>query len=72
MSRTKAKHMVKGRELLRKLEASGIYVRTASYPGAAEEAGFAYKNIDDVVEAAALAGISMPVAKLVPLGNVKG
>ena len=72
MSRTKAKHMVNGRELIRKLEASGIYVRTASYSGAAEEAGFAYKNIDDVVEAAALAGISMPVAKLVPLGNVKG
>jgi tRNA-splicing ligase RtcB len=72
MSRTKAKHMVNGRELLRKLEASGIYVRTVSYPGVAEEAGFAYKNIDDVVEAAALAGISMPVAKLVPLGNVKG
>lgn len=72
MSRTKAKHMVNGRALLRKLEASGIYVRTVSYPGVAEEAGFAYKNIDDVVEAAALAGISTPVAKLVPLGNVKG
>ncbi len=72
MSRTKAKHMVNGRELLRKLEAGGIYVKTVSYPGVAEEAGFAYKNIDDVVEAAALAGISMPVAKLVPLGNVKG
>ena len=28
MSRTKAKHMVRGRELLRKLEESGIYVRT--------------------------------------------
>jgi tRNA-splicing ligase RtcB len=38
----------------------------------AEEAGFAYKNIDDVVEATALAGISLPVVKLVPLGNVKG
>jgi tRNA-splicing ligase RtcB len=72
MSRTRAKHMVNGRELLRKLEASGIYVKSVSYPGVAEEAGFAYKNIDDVVEAAALAGISMPVAKLVPLGNVKG
>jgi tRNA-splicing ligase RtcB len=72
MSRTKAKHMVSGHALLKKLEAEGIYVRTASYPGAAEEAGFAYKDIDDVVEAAARAGISMPVAKLVPLGNVKG
>ncbi|HET7319000.1 MAG TPA: RtcB family protein [Nitrospirota bacterium] len=72
MSRTKAKHMVNGRELLRGLEERGIYVRTVSYPGVAEEAGFAYKDIDDVVEAARLAGISMPVVKLVPLGNVKG
>jgi tRNA-splicing ligase RtcB (3'-phosphate/5'-hydroxy nucleic acid ligase) len=72
MSRTKAKHMVNGRELLRNLEERGIYVRTVSYPGVAEEAGFAYKDIDDVVEAARLAGISLPVVKLVPLGNVKG
>jgi tRNA-splicing ligase RtcB len=72
MSRTKAKHMVNGRELIRKLEERGIYVRSVSYPGVAEEAGFAYKDIDEVVEATKLAGISMPVAKLVPLGNVKG
>jgi len=64
--------MVNGRELIRKLEERGIYVRSASYPGVAEEAGFAYKDIDEVVEAAKLAGISLPVAKLVPLGNVKG
>jgi tRNA-splicing ligase RtcB len=72
MSRTKAKHMVNGRELLRSMEERGIYVRTVSYAGVAEEAGFAYKDIDDVVEAARLAGISMPVVKLIPLGNVKG
>jgi tRNA-splicing ligase RtcB len=72
MSRTKAKHMVSGRELLRKLEERGIYVKSVSYPGVAEEAGFAYKEIDDVVEATAQAGISLPVVKLVPLGNVKG
>jgi tRNA-splicing ligase RtcB (3'-phosphate/5'-hydroxy nucleic acid ligase) len=72
MSRTKARKMVRGSELLRELRDKGIYIRTASYAGVAEEAGFAYKNIDDVVEAAALAGISLPVAKLVPLGNVKG
>ncbi len=72
MSRTKARKMVRGSELLRELEGKGIYIRTASYAGVAEEAGFAYKNIDDVVEAAAIAGISLPVAKLVPIGNVKG
>src|SRR3990172_3871989 len=72
MSRARAKKMVSGRELLRGLEEKGIFVKTASYSGVAEEAGFAYKDIDDVVEAASLAGISLPVVKLVPLGNVKG
>lgn len=72
MSRAKAKKMVRGQELLKQLKDKGIYIKTASYAGAAEEAGFAYKDIDDVVEAAALARISLPVAKLVPLGNVKG
>jgi len=72
MSRTKAKKLVRGQELLRELRDKGIYIKSVSYAGAAEEAGFAYKNIDDVVEAASLAGISLPVAKLVPLGNVKG
>jgi tRNA-splicing ligase RtcB len=64
--------MVNGRELVRKLEERGIYIKSVSYPGVAEEAGFAYKDIDAVVEATKLAGISMPVVKLVPLGNVKG
>jgi tRNA-splicing ligase RtcB len=72
MSRAKAKRMVRGEKLLRELEARGIYIKTVSYPGLAEEAGFAYKNIDDVVEATAMAGISLPVVKLVPIGNVKG
>jgi tRNA-splicing ligase RtcB len=72
MSRAKAKRMVRGEKLLRELEARGIYIKTVSYPGVAEEAGFAYKNIDDVVEATAMAGISLPVVKLVPIGNVKG
>jgi tRNA-splicing ligase RtcB len=72
MSRAKAKRMVRGEKLLRDLEERGIFIRTVSYSGVAEEAGFAYKNIDDVVEATALAGISLPVVKLVPLGNVKG
>ena len=72
MSRTKAKRMVRGEKLLRELEERGIFIKTASYSGVAEEAGFAYKNIDDVVEATALAGISLPVVKLVPIGNVKG
>jgi tRNA-splicing ligase RtcB len=54
------------------MEEHGIYVKTASYAGLAEEAGPAYKNVDDVVGAAHQAGISKIVAKFVPIGNVKG
>ena len=72
MSRTKAKKMVRGEQLLKEMEERGIFVKSVSYAGVAEEAGFAYKDIDAVVEATALAGISLPVAKLVPFGNIKG
>ena len=49
-----------------------ILVRAASRRGLAEEAGFAYKDVDEVAEAAELAGLSRRVAHLVPVGNVKG
>jgi tRNA-splicing ligase RtcB (3'-phosphate/5'-hydroxy nucleic acid ligase) len=72
MSRHQAKRMIKGQKLLGEMEQRGIYVRTASYGGLAEEAGFAYKNIDDVAAATEEAGLSRRVAKLVPIGNIKG
>ncbi|MFI5304814.1 MAG: RtcB family protein [Nitrospiria bacterium] len=72
MSRHQAKRMVKGKSLQSAMEQRGIYVRTASFSGLAEEAGAAYKNIDDVAEAAEIAGLSKRVAKLVPIGNIKG
>jgi len=37
-----------------------------------EEAGGAYKDIDEVIAATELAGISKPVARFTPIGNVKG
>jgi tRNA-splicing ligase RtcB len=40
--------------------------------GLAEEAGFAYKNISEVVEAVDRAGITKKVAELRPIGNIKG
>ena len=55
-----------------KREERGIYVRTASWSGPAEEAGPAYKNVDDVVEATERAGLSRRVVRLLPVGNVKG
>ncbi len=72
MSRTKAKKAFHGRELQRAMEARGIYVRTVSYAGLAEEAGPAYKDIDAVAEATERAGLSRRVVRLTPIGNVKG
>ncbi len=72
MSRHQAKKMYKGKSLQRGMEERGIYVRTVSFGGLAEEAGAAYKNIDEVTEATELAGLSKRVAKLTPIGNIKG
>jgi tRNA-splicing ligase RtcB len=72
MSRTKARKLWRGEKLQRELEARGIYVRTASWAGLAEEAGGAYKNIDDVIETTEKAGISKRVARFTPIGNIKG
>src|SRR6267143_600858 len=72
MSRTKARKQWQGKQLQRDLEARGIYVRSTSWAGLAEEAGAAYKDIDEVIAATELAGISKPVARFTPIGNVKG
>jgi tRNA-splicing ligase RtcB len=72
MSRAMAKKMFRGDKLQSEMEQRGIYVRSVSRSGLAEEAGSAYKNIDEVVEATELSGLSKRVAKLVPVGNVKG
>lgn len=72
MSRTKARKIYRGEQLQKDMESRGIYVRSTSWSGLAEEAGGAYKNIDDVIEAAELAGISKRVVRLTPIGNIKG
>jgi tRNA-splicing ligase RtcB len=72
MSRTRARKLVRGGELQRRLAQRGIVVRAASLRGLAEEAGFAYKSVDEVAEATEAAGLSRRVARLVPVGNVKG
>jgi tRNA-splicing ligase RtcB len=72
MSRTKAKKAFRGADLARRMESRGIYVRAASASGLAEEAGAAYKDVDEVVEATEAAGLSHRVVRLTPIGNVKG
>lgn len=72
MSRRSAKKHVDGRKLQEELKNRGIYIRTSSFAGLAEEAGSAYKDIDDVVEATEAAGISIKVVRFLPVGNIKG
>lgn len=72
MSRTKAMKQVDGRQLQKDLEQNDILVRTASYRGLAEEAPFAYKDVNAVVEVCHRAGISLKVARLKPIAVVKG
>ncbi len=72
MSRHQAKREFRGDELQKDMEKRGIYVKSGSFSGLAEEAGAAYKPINDVIDALDKAGISKPVTKLIPIGNVKG
>jgi tRNA-splicing ligase RtcB len=72
LSRSGAKKQIHGAELRRSLEQQGIVVRCPSNAGLAEEAPFAYKDVDRVVEVVERAGLARRVARLVPLGVVKG
>lgn len=72
MSRTKAKKMITGEKLHKAMLSRGIYVRTASFSGLAEEVGIAYKDISEVVKSVSDVGISQAVASFKPLGNIKG
>ncbi|POX83001.1 RtcB family protein [Mycobacterium kansasii] len=54
------------------LERAGILVRGSSRRGLAEEKPDAYKDIDTVIETSDRAGLARKVARLVPLGVVKG
>jgi tRNA-splicing ligase RtcB (3'-phosphate/5'-hydroxy nucleic acid ligase) len=72
LSRTAAKKQVVGGDLRRHLEAQGIVVRAASSRGLAEEAPLAYKDVDAVVRVVEDAGLAGRVARLRPIGVIKG
>ncbi len=72
LSRSAAKRILKGRDVLRKLQDRGITVRTGSIPELAEEASQAYKDVTEVIEVVHQAGIAKKVAMTVPLGVIKG
>ncbi len=72
MSRTKAKKMFDGQALFKKMLSNGIYVKSASWSGLAEESGESYKDLEEVVNSTEISGLSRRVCKFAPLGNVKG
>ena len=72
MSRKGATRMFDAREVVRSLEKRGIYLHAGSRAGIVEEAPGAYKNVEDVVRVAEGAGLTKIVARMVPLGVVKG
>lgn len=73
MSRKEAVRRFLQLDIARKLyRERGIYIRAKSPRVAAEEAPMAYKDVSDVVEVTHGAGISLKVARMRPLGVVKG
>ncbi len=72
MSRHAAMKVAKGRSIVREMAAKGIIIRGAGRGTIDEEISEAYKDVEDVVGVAHGAGISRKVAKLKPLGVMKG
>jgi tRNA-splicing ligase RtcB len=72
MSRTAAVKQAAGRRIDKELDALGIIARARGHKGLAEEQPAAYKDVDQVVEVVDRAGISKKVARLRPVGVIKG
>jgi tRNA-splicing ligase RtcB len=72
MSRNAAIGQFRGEQIKRELLEKGIIARATSAEVLAEEAPKAYKDIEAVIDSVHKAGISIKVARMVPLGVVKG
>lgn len=72
LSRHAAKKKARGRDIERELEDKGIIVRSAGRSTLKEEMPEAYKDVTEVVNVVHSAGISKKVAKLKPMGVIKG
>ena len=71
-SRKKAKQMGKGRDLFRDMAKMGVEIQAKGIGTVAEEMPYAYKDVATVVEVMEQAGISKKVARLKPIGVIKG
>jgi len=72
MSRHEALRRFRGEQIKRELESKGVELKSTSWKGVAEEASQAYKDIDEVVKVSHEVGIGKMVAKVVPVGVIKG
>ncbi len=72
LSRKQAKREARGRRLLDEMEKRGVIVMAAGMSTIAEEMPEAYKDVAEVVDVVEAAGISRKVARLRPLGVIKG
>ncbi len=72
LSRHKAKKMMSAEEAVNKLKEKGVFIQATTKSGITEEIPEAYKNVSQVVEVVHQAGISLKVAKLKPIGVIKG
>jgi tRNA-splicing ligase RtcB len=72
MSRTAAVKHAQGRRIDRELEARGVIARAHSWKGLAEEQPDAYKDVDLVVEVVHKANLAKKVARMRPIGVIKG
>ena len=72
MSRHEAIRRFRGEKIKQDLESRGIELKSTSWKGVAEEASQAYKDVDEVVKVSHKAGIGKLVAKVIPVGVMKG
>ena len=72
LSRTKAMKQAKGRDLVDELKQKGISIQAKGYRTIAEEMSDAYKDVSDVVDVMHKEGITKKVAKIRPVGVIKG
>ena len=72
MSRHQALRQWQGKDIVQRLAAQGVVIRSRSMRGVAEEAPGAYKDVTQVIEAAHEAELASTVARLEPLICIKG
>jgi len=72
MSRSKARRDFTEEQVKKSLNDKGIFIKSLTRDGVVEETPEAYKNVDSVVNVSHELGIATKVAKLVPIGVIKG